>query len=115
MNEKINIVNLADSTGSNINLSVSNFSGQSPSINLAGIKDLLMPSLEKIIFKHNEYAEINIGPSGGKIIGNIEAKNFIESGAQNSFPAGIYVNGIKFIPDYIIIDGISKTVLVAEE
>jgi hypothetical protein len=114
MNEKINIINLNNS-GEKVFFSIKNFEGIKPSIEMSGIENINLGNAKNIYINNNQYKEINAGQNGGKIIGNIQAQEFINTNLSDVHSNGIYVNGIKFIPDYIIIEGVTKMVLVAEE
>lgn len=114
MNEKINIINLENS-GEKISVSVNNIEESKTSIELNGIKDVNLGNATGIYINNNTYKEINIGQNGGKIIGNSQAQEFINNRLSHIDDNAIYINGIRFVPDYIIVDGISKMVLAAEE
>lgn len=128
MNEVVNLLNLTASGNNSINLNVSNISGQETSINVTGIKNLNLNSLEKIYINTNEYKQISINQDlTAKLIGNESARTLLnnlswvsqysdpEDLVSQGLTSGLYVNGIKFIPTQIIIDGVTKTVLAAEE
>lgn len=108
MNEAINLLTVKTSGDKNIDMSIFNLSGQPSSINITGIKNINLGDADNIIVKNTIYKEISLGAGQAKIIGNTAAQDYFSN------VDGVYVNGIKFAPESIVIDGVLKTILVAQ-